>query len=82
MTVYSNFYRDSSFINHISWDSDYLTLSVRFVSGTVWMYHDVPENTYRSLLKAKSVGAYFNKNIRDSYPSEKYSAEGVSLGKA
>lgn len=82
MTVYSQFYRDSSFIDHVSWDSDYLTLSVRFVSGTVWMYHEVPQSVYRSLLKAKSVGSYFNKNIRDKYPSEKYFSQGVSLGKA
>jgi hypothetical protein len=73
MSIHSHFYRDSSFINHISWDSDFLNLAVRFASGTVWIYYGVPQEIYKSLITAKSVGAYFNKNVRDNYPSERYS---------
>lgn len=72
MSIYSHFYRDSSFINHVSWDSDFQNLAIRFSTGTVWVYYNVPENKYKALIQAKSVGAYFNKNIRDNYPSERY----------
>ena len=72
MPVHSHFYRDSSFIKHISWDSDFLNLAVLFNTGTVWIYYNVPENIYKALITAKSVGAYFNKNIRDVYASERY----------
>lgn len=82
MPVQSHFFRDSSFIQHVSWDSDFNNLAIQFNTGTVWIYYNVPENVYKSLLKAKSVGAYFNKEIRDNYSSERfvYSSEVKTLG--
>lgn len=72
MPVHSHFYRDSSFIEHVSWDSDFQNLAIKFSTGTVWIYYNVSQDTYKSLIQAKSVGSYFNKNIRDHYPSERY----------
>lgn len=80
MTVQSHFYRDSSFIKHISWDSDFFNLAVQFSTGTVWIYYNVPENVYKALITATSVGSYFNKNIRDNYPSERYSYPSSTSG--
>lgn len=70
MTIKTTFYRSSSFITNVSWDDDTETLLVQFISGTTWLYHDVPQDAYNRLVRSPSVGQYFNKNIRDNYPSE------------
>jgi len=70
MTIKTTFYRSSSFITNVSWDDDTETLLVQFVSGTTWLYHDVPQDVYNRLVRSPSVGQFFNKNVRDKYPSE------------
>lgn len=70
MTIKTIFYRSSSFITNVSWDDDTETLLVQFISGTTWLYHDVPQEMYNRLVRSPSVGQFFNKNIRDKYPSE------------
>jgi len=70
MTIKTTFYRSSSFITNVSWDDDTETLLVQFISGTTWLYHDVPQEMYNRLVRSPSVGQFFNKNIRDKYPSE------------
>ena len=42
-------------------------MDVVFTSGARYVYHDVPEDTYRSMKRAFSKGKYFNVNIRDNY---------------
>jgi hypothetical protein len=69
MTIKSFFYRSSSFIQNVSWDTNTEVLLVKFVSGTTWVYQDVPEEIYNRLVKSPSVGQYFNKNIRNKYIS-------------
>jgi hypothetical protein len=71
MTIKSIFFRDSSFIKNVAWDDDSESLLVKFNSGTTWVYFGVPENIYNSMIKATSVGAYFNKNVRDNYSSQR-----------
>jgi len=68
--IRSIFYRSSSFITNVSWDPNSEILLLRFVSGSTWAYHDVPEDVYEALVRSSSVGEYFNKNIRNKYPSE------------
>lgn len=79
-------FKDSSFIKNLSWDSDSESLFVAFNSGTTWVYHGVPESVYHDLLKASSIGSYFNKMIRDNYPSQrinyKFSEDGKKEQKA
>jgi hypothetical protein len=44
------------------------TLEVEFVSGKVYRYFDVPEQTYASLMSApEGRGGYFNAYIRGHY---------------
>jgi len=70
MTIKTTFYRSSSFITNVSWDDDTETLLVQFISGTTWLYHDVPQEMYNRLVRSPSVGQFFNKNRGDKYPSE------------
>ena len=44
-------------------------LEVEFQNGRIYQYDGVPAAKHVSLLSADSVGAYFNKNIRDQYRS-------------
>lgn len=84
MTIKTTFYRSSSFITNVSWDDDTETLFVQFISGTTWLYHEVPQEVYSRLVRSPSVGNYFNKNIRDKYTSEiinRASAQAVKNGK-
>ena len=68
--IKSIFFRSSSFITNVSWDPNSEILMLRFVSGSTWAYHNVPQEVYESLIRSTSVGEYFNKNIRNKYPSE------------
>jgi hypothetical protein len=68
--IRSTFYRSSSFITNVSWDPNSEVLLLKFVSGSTWAYHQVPQNIYESLVRSTSVGEYFNKHIRNKYASE------------
>lgn len=68
--INSIFYRSSSFIRNVSWDPNSEILLVQFSSGSTWAYHGVSESTYNSMVRSTSVGEYFNKNVRNQYPSE------------
>lgn len=68
--IKSFFYRSSSFIRNVSWDPNSEILLVQFSSGSTWAYHGVSESTYNSMVRSTSVGEYFNKNVRNQYPSE------------
>lgn len=70
MTLYTTKYYEASFISSTTWDSTTNILLVYFKSGSIWSYFDVPQDIYYSLISAPSTGAYFNKNIRDSYSAE------------
>jgi hypothetical protein len=63
----------SSVIDKVSYDISSETLIVKFLSGTVWCYYEVPEDAYIELVSASSSGKYFNLNIRDKYASSKLS---------
>lgn len=71
MTIRTIFYRSSSFITNVAWDEDSESLMIKFNSGTTWVYYNVPESVYISLIRAESVGSYFNNNIRDLYSSQR-----------
>lgn len=69
-TIRSFFFRSSSFIRNVSWDPNSEVLLLQFTSGSTWAYHGVPQHIYESLVRSPSVGEYFNKNVRNKYPSE------------
>lgn len=42
-------------------------LEIRFRSGGIYRYFDVPARVHRALLAAPSKGRFFNERIRDAY---------------
>lgn len=61
----------SSTVKALGYDKASKTLRIWFVSGAVYDYRNVPGAKYEALKKASSIGAYFNKNIRDTYVYKK-----------
>ena len=57
----------STNLRSVGYDAATQTLEVKFVSGRIYRYHDVPENVYGQLLQATSKGQFFNAHIRDGY---------------
>lgn len=50
-------------------------LRIKFTSGGIYEYHDVPEEICQNLLKADSIGKYFHAGIRNKYPFHKITPE-------
>ena len=46
------------------------TLEIEFPDGDVYQYFAVPQLVFLQLLRAESMGAFFNERIRDEYPCE------------
>lgn len=44
-------------------------LEIEFTDGTVYQYRGVRTSTYKDFLESGSLGAYFNQQIRDQYPT-------------
>jgi lysyl-tRNA synthetase, class II len=64
-------YVQSTALEQVSYDEDAHTLRARFrQSGKTYVYHDVPPDTYDSLIFSDSLGAYFNSHIRDQFDFE------------
>jgi len=62
---------DSSDIVSVGYDSDVKILEVIFYGGRTYQYANVPINVYEELMRAPSIGSYFNTHIRDAYPHAK-----------
>lgn len=71
MPILSHESTSSSFIKYLAWDSSTEILAVVFRSGSFWLYENIDVSIYDSLIHSPSVGNYFNKHIRDHYPSYK-----------
>lgn len=56
----------SSNIDSIGYEDG--TLYVRFNSGSLYSYSNVPESVYRALMNADSHGKYFAAHIKNVYP--------------
>lgn len=63
----------SKLIQSVSYAEKIFLLGVKFKSGEVYYYAYVDKKTFLALIRAKSVGAYFNRHIRNVYPFEKIS---------
>ncbi|MCF3109391.1 KTSC domain-containing protein [Niabella sp. CC-SYL272] len=61
----------STVIAHFNYHAETKTLKIRFVSGAVYDYYEVPETIYQELKTASSKGTYFNQYIKDVYPFER-----------
>jgi hypothetical protein len=60
----------SSNISSIGYDADTQTLEIEFLSGRIYEYYNVPNDTYDELMNASSIGSYFSKNIRNIFPTQ------------
>ena len=61
-------YVQSSALEQVSYDEAAHTLCATFrESGRTYIYQDVPQDVYDSLLFADSLGTYFNSHIRDHF---------------
>ena len=61
----------SSVISAFNYDNAKHILQIRFVSGKVYNYKEVPETTYLAMKQAFSKGTYFNEFIKDKYEFER-----------
>ena len=64
----------SSNLKAVGYTRDMDALEIEFLSGSLYIYFDVPISLYHGLLAAPSKGKYFWKHIRpykDQYPYEK-----------
>jgi KTSC domain len=68
----------SSAISAIGYDPGRELLEVRFHTGRIYHYHNVPQSMYDRLMTARSHGTYFNRAIRDRFRAELvYDPEGT-----
>lgn len=58
----------SSVIKSIRYHRAEQLLCIRFVSGTLYHYRQVPEDIYAHFRRATSKGRYFNQYIKGKYP--------------
>ena len=61
----------STVVSSINYDPDSGTLIIKYVSGIVYHYKDVPEKVYKELKASVSKGRYLNFHIKDKYDFEK-----------
>lgn len=57
----------SSNIAAVGYEEGSMTLTIEFLSGTVYQYFDVSLQVYQELMAAGSVGTYFSHNIKNNY---------------
>jgi hypothetical protein len=60
---------DSSAITSVDYEARARRLRVTFVNGRTYAYDRVPPAVYAALMSAESKGAFFNRRIRDAYPT-------------
>ena len=58
---------DSSLITAAGYDAEARELHVRFASGQVGVYDDVPPEIHAAFLKAPSKGKYLHKHLKGTY---------------
>lgn len=61
----------SSTIDATGYDSGSQTLAVRFKSGDVYHYFDVPHELAQGLVDADSAGKFLHANIKNAFNFEK-----------
>lgn len=58
-------------IDEFSYDHDSYELKIKFSTGKVYIYKEVPEETYQALQNAGAKGKYFSFYIKDKYKGVK-----------
>lgn len=60
----------SSVIASAGYDEDRQVLEIKFRTGRIYHYRQVPRAVYETFMTADSAGKYFNDVIRTSYEGE------------
>jgi len=60
---------DSTTLASAAFDTATGLLELQFRSGAIYRYFSVPASLYRDLLAAASKGRFFNRFIRDRFPT-------------
>jgi hypothetical protein len=71
---------NSSVIDLVVYDTKLSALAIKFRTGSLWTYLNVPIEVYDELVTAKSAGNYFNNHIRNYYISEKMQSSQINIG--
>ena len=58
---------DSSNIEAIGYNDDTLELHVQFLSGSYYIYSDVPREVFDDLMNAPSKGSFLNREVKGIY---------------
>ncbi|BAZ46601.1 lysyl-tRNA synthetase [Chondrocystis sp. NIES-4102] len=58
---------NSTVIKEFDYDETRQILQIRFASGSIYNYADVPPTIYQELKSTSSVGQYFNSHIKDKF---------------
>lgn len=61
----------SSNLHSVGYDLPSMALEIKFVSGGIYQYSNVPEERYLGLMRAASKGGYFASYIKDRYRTRK-----------
>ncbi|CAM3720491.1 KTSC domain-containing protein [Rahnella victoriana] len=61
----------SSNILSIGYDPNTDTLEIEFLNGGIYEYYNVSQDIHIELMNAPSIGSYFNRNIRNNFPTQK-----------
>ena len=62
----------SSFLDKVGYDAQAKVLAIQMKnSSDVYLYQDVPQRIFDDLLAADSKGAYYVKNIKGKYKTER-----------
>ncbi len=61
----------STVVSSMHYYPDTAILRIRFVSGMIYDYKNVPENVYLAMKKAASKGAFLNEHVKKFYKYEK-----------
>ena len=61
----------STVIASIEYDVNTGGLTIGFISGTVYIYLNVPEQVYKDFKNYREKGVYFNKYIKNKYHFKK-----------
>lgn len=61
----------SSNVESIGYDEGTQILRVKFITGGIYEYKNVPSMEFEQLKNCSSVGSYLNRSIARNYPYEK-----------
>ncbi len=64
-------YLKSSTLHSAGYDVDHKTLELKFTSGEIYHYFNVPHSNYTALMNATSHGEYFNRYIKEQFSFKK-----------